>query len=85
MRTAGTGTRINIAAGCKIATSVVELWECSNVELQTDITLGTVQVDVSAQMAVTYGDVDHLGQLVQAGVDQLEIKFVADSVKKCGN
>lgn len=73
-----TGCRIHLAKGVKIATSIVEMWECIGTELDTDIKLGTLQIDVSKEVTIGFASTEELGQLVQAGVSNLTLKFGGD-------
>lgn len=66
---------ITLPAGARITTSIIEMWNCANVTVKTDVAIGTCQVDISQSLAIHYGALSQLGQLVQAGVDRLEVKF----------
>jgi tetratricopeptide (TPR) repeat protein len=66
---------ITLPAGTRITTSIIEIWNCDNVTVNTDVAIGTCQVDISQSLAIHYGALSQLGQLVQAGVERLEVKF----------
>eukprot|EP00035_Acanthoeca_spectabilis_P038096 m.50146 g.50146 ORF g.50146 m.50146 type:complete len:394 (-) comp8995_c0_seq1:24-1205(-) len=67
--------KITIPQSAKITTSVVEIWRCEDVEFDTSITIGTLQLDLSSSLAVQFARVEQLGQLVQAGVNELRLSF----------
>lgn len=61
--------------GCTISTGIVETWRCDRCELAVDCAVGTLQVDVCNDLAVTYSKGSHMGMVVQAGVQRLRITF----------
>jgi len=53
----------------------VEVWDCEDLGLDAGVKIGTLQVDISKAITVTFASTDLLGQVVQAGVEGMEIKF----------
>eukprot|EP00041_Stephanoeca_diplocostata_P011794 m.194965 g.194965 ORF g.194965 m.194965 type:complete len:392 (-) comp18672_c0_seq2:480-1655(-) len=70
-----TECNIEIPNGAKITTSVVEAWNCTNVKISSEIAIGTLQADISHSLSVSFSEISHLGQLVQAGVQKLDLSF----------
>lgn len=70
-----TNCTVTLPKTSKIVTSTVEIWACPTVRLDSAIELGTLQIDICADVTVTFDSVSQLGQLVQAGVDKIDLKF----------
>eukprot|EP00039_Didymoeca_costata_P003865 m.70187 g.70187 ORF g.70187 m.70187 type:complete len:579 (+) comp12114_c0_seq3:183-1919(+) len=59
----------------KIVTGTVEIWECNEISFNTLIKVETLQVDIISGLKCNFLNKDCLGQIVQAGVDNLEVSF----------
>ena len=68
---------ILMPASCKLITSVVEVWDCESVRVDTSVMIGTLQVDISSDVSVCFASTALLGQVVQAGVVDMKIEFTA--------
>jgi len=69
------GCTIKLPAGCRIITSVLEVWSCADVILEAGIEIGTLQIDLCEKVQLMYTKLAHLGQLVQAGVHRMTVAF----------
>lgn len=58
-----------------VLSSTMELWSCKNVKFHTTKKLETVQLDISRGVKMHFEKLEHMGQVVQAGVDHLDISF----------
>lgn len=72
---------IMLPKGMRLVTSVVEMWSCENVHFQSQIEIGTLQLDISRSLKISFAEVKQLGQMVQAGVEHLEVEFHNDSAR----
>jgi len=53
----------------------VELWASERCKLHVEVSLGTLQLDLSKDIEVYYAKTEHLGQVVQAGMRGLRVNF----------
>jgi tetratricopeptide (TPR) repeat protein len=58
-----------------ILTSFAEVWRCSNIVFHVNSEIGTLQLDLSQDVRVSYTHKKYLGSIVQAGVTNLSIEF----------
>eukprot|EP00899_Mesostigma_viride_P006771 jgi/Mesvir1/16095/Mv08389-RA.1 len=73
------GCSLTLQAGCKLTTGTVELWSCTSCTLDVNMPLGTLQMDISRGITVSFGHEDHMGSVVQAGVFDLTLRVLAPS------
>jgi tetratricopeptide (TPR) repeat protein len=60
---------------CTIQTSILEVWRSEGCKVVIDCAVGTCQVDVCNGLTLAYSSRGHLGSLVQAGMNDLDVQF----------
>lgn len=60
---------------CIILTGTVEIWSSKEVSYSTDTHVGTLQLDMCKSVSVSLKEPSHLGQMVQAAVKKVSVKF----------
>jgi len=73
-----------LVEGCKNSTFVVEgevltrtieVWRCENCTFSFKTSVKTLQVDLCKKINISYGTKDHLGAIVWADVEEVEVTF----------
>lgn len=66
---------VTIQQGMSLLTRTVEIWNSDAVVFNTEIMVGTVQIDLCKEISIHYARNDLFDQIVQAAVEYLKVSF----------